>query len=80
MPYVNGKRVSLEQWKLLHPAKPLRFAGEEQPEEPVEVEAPTDKPRQRTKSKKAQVQAAIKAATGVKVESLDELPFMDDDE
>ena len=81
MPYIDGKRVPMSEWKKAHPLKAISFEGEEPEDETPEEEAPeADKAPRRTRTKRQQVKAAIAAATGVQVTSLDdELAPLDDD-
>jgi hypothetical protein len=72
MPYIEGKRATIEEWRALHPLK--RFSvnedGEQEDEGPPPAEEET--PPKRTKTKAQATKAAIFAATGVVATSLDE--------
>lgn len=61
MPYIDGKRVSLAEWRARNPYK--KWPPEPEAPEP-EPEVPAAK---RTRKNKATAEAAIKAATGRKV-------------
>lgn len=70
MPMHNGKRITLAEWRVLHPIRTWP-PTEPAPEPVAEVAAP----KQRSKRKKVATESAILAATGVTVT----LPEADDE-
>lgn len=89
MPYINGKRVSNEEWRAYHSpggATGWKEAfgwvdGDEPEPEPEAPAAPS--PRKRSAGKKAAAEAAVAAATGLDINieaTLEDLSGFDPDD
>ena len=77
MPYMNGKRVSLETWRAAHPPKNPFIEGVEDPDDAQPTAVDPEKPPRRTPTKARQAKDAIAKATGIDVTSLDETDLPD---